>query len=467
MAANSQKATAYAHSHKTEFLSDLKDFLRIPSISTDPDHQADMVRAAEWLKQQLGNLGFENSRIFNTQRHQIVYGEYLRAGPVAPTILVYGHYDVQPVDPLELWATKPFVPIEKGQKLYGRGASDMKGQVIASLKAFESILKTGPLPVNVKFMLEGEEEIGSPNLDAFMKEHKALLVCDIVLNPDAGMIAPDVPTIVYALRGLAYFELRVYGPAHDLHSGIFGGVVHNPAQALCELIAGMHDDHGHVTLPGFYDQVKELSKEERQELSRLPTNEEFFLEKTGVPQIWGDGEFSPGERVGARPTLEINGILSGFTGAGTKTVIPAWAMAKISSRLVPDQIPEEVDLQLRKYLQANAPSTIRWELTTFGGGPACLTERDLPATRALVQALESVWGKRVVYKREGGSIPVVAGVRSILGVSSVLTGFGLPDDNAHAPNEKLDLPTWYRGIDALIQFFFNMEDTPRVNNNAN
>ncbi|MGD0004604.1 MAG: dipeptidase [Anaerolineaceae bacterium] len=467
MAANSQKATEYAHYHKIEFLSDLKDFLNIPSISTDPDHQADMVRAAEWLKQQLASLGFDNLKIFNTKRHPIVYGDYLQAGPVAPTILVYGHYDVQPVDPIELWATNPFDPIEKGQELYGRGASDMKGQVISSLKALESILKTGPLPVNVKFMLEGEEEIGSPNLDAFMKEHKALLACDIVLNPDAGMIAPDVPTIVYALRGLAYFELRVYGPAHDLHSGLFGGVVHNPAQALCELIAGMHDDHGHVTLPGFYDQVKELSEEERQELSLLPTNEEFFLEKTGVPQIWGDGEFSPGERVGSRPTLEINGILSGFTGAGTKTVIPAWAMAKISSRLVPDQTPEDVDLQLRKYLQTNAPSSIRWELTTFGGGPACFTERDLPATRALVQALESVWGKRVVYKREGGSIPVVAGVRSILGVSSVLTGFGLPDDNAHAPNEKLDLPTWYRGIDALIQFFYNMEDTPRVNNNAN
>jgi acetylornithine deacetylase/succinyl-diaminopimelate desuccinylase-like protein len=269
---------------------------------------------------------------------------------------------------------------------------------------------------------------------------------------------------VYALRGLAYFELRVYGPAHDLHSGLFGGVVHNPAQALCELIAGMHDNRGRVTLPGFYDHVKELSEEERQELSHLPTNEKFYQEMTGVPKIWGDEEFSPGERVGARPTLEVHGLLSGFTGPGTKTVIPAWAMAKISSRLVPDQTPEEVDLQLRKYLEAYAPDTIRWELTTFGGGPACFTERDLPATRALVQALETVWGKSVIYKREGGSIPVVASVRSILGASSVLTGFGLPDDNAHAPNEKLDLPTWYRGIDALIQFFFNMEDTLQVTN---
>jgi acetylornithine deacetylase/succinyl-diaminopimelate desuccinylase-like protein len=325
-------------------------------------------------------------------------------------------------------------------------------------------MKTGPLPINVKFIIEGEEEIGSPNLDSFMREHKHLLACDIVLNPDAGMIGPDVPSIVYALRGLAYFELRVYGPAHDLHSGLFGGVVHNPAQALCELIAGMHDANGRVMLPGFYDHVMELSKEERQELSQLPTNEGFFLEKAGIPQIWGEENFTPSERVGARPTLEIHGILSGFTGTGTKTVIPAWAMAKISSRLVPDQTPEEVDLQLRKYLEANAPGTIRWELTTFGGGPPCFTERDLPATRALVQALESIWGKPVVYRREGGSIPVVAGVRTILGVSSVLTGFGLPDDNAHAPNEKLDLNTWYRGIDALIQFFFNMENPSKVNN---
>jgi acetylornithine deacetylase/succinyl-diaminopimelate desuccinylase-like protein len=464
MAANSQNAIGYAHSHTTGFLADLKDFLCIPSISTDPDHQTDMVIAAKWLKHQLLSLGCENVQIFPTQRHPVVYGEVLQAGPQAPTVLVYGHYDVQPVDPVDLWETNPFEPTEKGKSLFGRGASDMKGQVVASLKAVESIIKTGPLPVNVKFMLEGEEEIGSPNLDAFLMEHKELLACDIVLNPDAGMIAQDVPTIVYALRGLAYFELRVYGPTHDLHSGMFGGVVHNPAQALCELIAGMHDYRGRVTIPGFYDNVRLLSQEERLEIARLPTNEQFYLEMTGVPEIWGDEKFSTGERVGARPTIEVNGIISGFTGVGTKTVIPAWAMAKISARLVPDQTPEEVDQLLRKYLEARAPKSIRWELTTFGGGPACFTERDLPATRALVQALETVWEKPVVYKREGGSIPVVASVRSILGAASVLTGFGLPDDNAHAPNEKLDLPTWYRGIDALIHFFYNMKDTLQVEN---
>ena len=463
MAANSQKAIEYAHSHTDRFLSDLKDLLRIPSISTDPSRQSDMFHAAEWLKQQLENLDCENIQIFPTPGHPVVYGDFLKAGPQAPTVLIYGHYDVQPVDPVDLWDSNPFEPTEKGHELVGRGSSDMKGQVVASLKALESILKTGALPVNVKFMFEGEEEIGSPNLDAFMNEHKEMLACDIVLNPDAGMIGEEVPTIVYALRGLAYFELRVYGPAHDLHSGMFGGVVHNPAQALCELIAGMHDYRGRVTIPGFYDNVRLLSQEERLELAKLPTDEKFYQEITGVPEIWGDEKFSAGERVSARPTIEVNGILSGFTGSGTKTVIPAWAMAKISSRLVPDQTPEEVDMLLRKYLESRAPKSIRWELTTFGGGPPCITERDLPATRALAQALETVWGKPVVYKREGGSIPVVASVRTILGAPSVLTGFGLPDDNAHAPNEKLDLPTWYRGIDALIHFFFNMEDTIQVN----
>ena len=464
MAGDSQNAIEYAHSHTTEFLEALKHFCQIPSISTDPDHQDDMVRAAEWLKQQLENLGSENTQIFPTPRHPVVYGEILKAGAQVPTVLIYGHYDVQPVDPVELWDTNPFDPTEKDHMLVSRGSSDMKGQVVASLKALESILQTGPLPVNVKFMFEGEEEIGSPNLDAFMTEHKELLACDIVLNPDAGMIGPDVPTIVYALRGLAYFELRVYGPARDLHSGMFGGIVHNPAQALCELIAGMHDYRGRVTIPGFYDNVVLLKEQERLDLAKLPTDEKFYQEITGVPEVWGDEKFSAVERVGSRPTIEVNGIISGFTGTGTKTVIPAWAMAKISSRLVPDQTPEEVDILLRKYLEGRAPKSIRWELTTFGGGPPSVTERDLPATRALAQALETVWGKPVVYKREGGSIPVVGSVRTILGAPSVLTGFGLPDDNAHAPNEKLDLPTWYRGIDALIHFFYNMEDTSQVNN---
>ena len=332
----------------------------------------------------------------------------------------------------------------------------MKGQIIATLSALEAIKETsGTYPVNLKFLIEGEEEIGSPSLPAFMEANKELLACDAALNPDAGMIAPDVPTIVYALRGLAYFELRVYGPSSDLHSGLYGGVVHNPAQALCELIAGMHDNQGRVTLPGYYDSVRELSAQERQELARLPMDEVYYQGQTGVPQVWGEAGFSPIERVGARPTLEVNGLYSGFIGKGSKTVLPAYAMAKISMRLVPDQDPAEVHQQLRRFLEERAPKTVRWELTAMQGGTASISDLNHPATQALAAALETVWGKRPVYKREGGSVPVVAEMQKLLSVESVLTGFGLPDDNLHAPNEKLHLPTWYKGIDALVHFFYN------------
>jgi acetylornithine deacetylase/succinyl-diaminopimelate desuccinylase-like protein len=314
----------------------------------------------------------------------------------------------------------------------------------------------GPLPVNIKFIIEGEEEIGSPSLTGFLEQHKDLLASDFALNPDAGMIGRDIPTIIYALRGLAYFELRVYGPSYDLHSGIYGGVVHNPAQALCELIAGMHDENGRITLPGFYDSVRPLSQQERGELSRLPMDEDYYRQQTGVSQTYGEAGYSTTERVGGRPTLEINGLLSGFTGKGSKTVIPSHAMAKISMRLVPDQDPAEVQQQLIRYLEQNAPPTIRWEISTMAGGVASMSDPNLPATQALADALEQVWGVRPLYKREGGSVPVVADMQKILGIESVLTGFGLPDDNLHAPNEKLHLPTWYGGIDALINFIYNL-----------
>jgi len=371
-------------------------------------------------------------------------------------MLVYGHYDVQPAEPLELWNTDPFSPAQKGDRLFARGASDMKGQVIATLKAVEAVLATSKMPVNIKFMFEGEEEIGSPSLEEFMENHRNLLACDFVLNPDAGMVSAEIPTIVYALRGLAYFELRVYGPEHDLHSGIFGGVVHNPAQVLCDLISAMHDEHGRITLPGFYDNVRDLSEKERLELARLPIDDKYYQSKTGVSEIWGEEGYTPAERVGARPTLEVNGIFSGFTGKGSKTVIPSWAMAKISTRLVPDQTPDNVAKQLRAFLLSHSPKTVHWELISFHGGPPSISERDLPATQALMNALEKVWGTKPVFKREGGSIPVVASVKRILGVESVLSGFGLPDDNAHGPNEKLELITWKRGIDALTYFLFNI-----------
>ena len=449
-------AIEYAHANSARFLAELIDFGSIPSISTDPTAKADMQRAAEWVAEQLTRLGANNIKIFPTPGHPVVFGEMLNAGSRAPTILVYGHYDVQPVDPIELWQSGPFTPEIRGENIYARGITDMKGQVMASLKAVESVLSAGALPVNLKFMIEGEEEIGSPSLVPFMESHKDLLACDFALNPDTGILDPDIPTITYALRGLAYFELRVFGPDHDLHSGVFGGAVLNPAQALCELIAGMHDAQGRITLPGFYDKVRALEAEERAELARLPMGEDFFLRTTGAPALYGEAGYTPVEHVGARPTLEVNGLLSGFTGEGAKTVLPAWAMAKISTRLVPDQTPEEVHQQLLQYLQANTPSTVSWTLAEMHGGVPSISDRNSIGNQALTRAMESVWGRRPIYKREGGSVPVVTQFQNILGVESVNTGFALPDDNMHSPNEKMHLPTWYRGIDTFIHFFYNL-----------
>ena len=449
-------ALEYAQAHRQQFLDELKELVSIPSVSTDPAAGPDMLRAAGWVAARLRSLGMSKVQILPTAGHPVVFGEYLQAGADRPTVLVYGHYDVQPAEPLELWVSPPFEPQQRGDNLYGRGASDMKGQVVISLKAVESLVRAGELPINLKFLVEGEEEVGSPSLGDFIAAHKDLLACDFALNPDTGMIAAETPTITYGLRGLAYFELRVSGPDHDLHSGIFGGSVHNPAQALCELVAGMHDEQGRITLPGFYDSVRPLSEQERAELARLPVDEKFYLSQTGAPALSGEAGYTPVERVGARPTLEVNGLLSGFTGEGSKTVLPAKAMAKISMRLVPDQDPNQVRKQLERYLEEHAPRTVRWELVQYAGGPASITDLDIPGVRALAAAQEAVWGVRPVFRREGGSVPVVAQMKDLLGVESVLTGFGLPDDNLHAPNEKIHLPTFYRGIDTLIWFFYNL-----------
>jgi len=452
-----QNALDYAHQHNERFLEELKDFLAIPSISTSPEYNADTQRAAEWVAAQLKSLGMENVQIMPTGGHPVVYGEQLRAGKDAPTVLIYGHYDVQPVDPLELWTTDPFKAEVRGENLYARGSSDMKGQVIASLKAVESIVRTSGLPVNLKWLIEGEEEIGSKNLDEFIKKHKDMLTADFCINPDAGMINADSPTITYGLRGLAYFEIRVYGPSRDLHSGLFGGTVHNPAQALAELITGMHDKKGRITLPGFYDKVRKSSKAERADIARLPTTPKHFLQQTGVPALWGEPDYTPEERVSIRPTLEVNGLLSGFTGEGSKTVLPAWAMAKVSCRLVPDQTPELIQKAMAKYMKKHAPNTIRWEIKYISGSGAAITPRDSLGVRALAKGLEQTWGRRPLYKREGGSIGVVVQLQKHVGVESVLTGFGLPEDNAHSPNEKLNLPTWRKGIDAFIHSIYNLK----------
>lgn len=450
-----QAAREYARQHESEFLERLKEFVSIASVSTDPDAKPELLRAAEWVADRLRALGAENVAIRPTGGHPVVVGEWMGA-PGKQTMLVYGHYDVQPADPLELWHSEPFNPEVRGENLYGRGASDMKGQVMAVLSALEALKETGGLPMNVKFLIEGEEEIGSPSLAKFIEQNKELLKADFCLNLDSGMIGAQYPTITYGLRGLAAFELRVTGPKSDLHSGVYGGVVHNPAVALAELLAGMRDSTGRVTLPGFYDDVPALSEAEHAEFARLPLDEAYYLAQTGVPALWGEPEFLPDERASARPTLEVNGLLSGFTGVGFKTVLPAQAMAKISCRLVPHQDPAKIAAGLRQYLEQNAPKTIRWELLEYGGSPAAITDVNQPGVRALEKALETVWGVKPLFKREGGSVPVVTQMQSILGIESVITGFGLPDDNLHAPNEKLHLPTWYKGIQALVEFACNV-----------
>lgn len=449
-------ALEYARQHERDFEKNLQEFVAIPSISTSPEHKPQMQQAAEWVSNRLKGLGMNNVQILPTELHPVVYGEWLGA-PGKPTVLIYGHYDVQPVDPVELWREDPFSGKVDGERMFGRGASDMKGQDAACFNAVESIVKTGSLPVNIKWILEGEEEIGSPSLPKFLEQHRELLKADFCLNPDSGMLGRDEPTLTYGLRGLAYFEIRVQGPASDLHSGLYGGAVHNPAIVLAELIAGMHDKDGRVTLPGFYDRVRELSAEERAELARLPVTDEKVKQQTGAPALYGEKGYSTIERIGARPTLDVNGFLSGFTGEGSKTVLPSKAMAKVSMRLVPDQDPLEVHEQLKAYLEANAPKTISWEVIMFAGGAASISDIKLPGAVALADAFESVWGKRPYFKREGGSVPVVGYMQKILGMESVLTGFGLPDDNLHAPNEKLDLPSWHAGTKALVHFFFNLE----------
>jgi acetylornithine deacetylase/succinyl-diaminopimelate desuccinylase-like protein len=447
-----KKALDFYQSNFAQLYQEFLQLLRIPSVSTAEIHKSDIQNAAAFLVEKLISLGFKNVKAHPTSRHPIIFSEYI-THPDKPTILLYGHYDVQPPDPLDQWETDPFNPQVRDDYLYARGASDMKGQIWATISALESIIKTDDLPVNVKFLIEGEEEIGSPSLDAFLEENKSMLSCDLVLNPDAGMLAPDKPTIIYALRGMAYFELRLYGPASDLHSGMFGGVVGNPANILCDVIAGMHDEKGSVTLPGFYDDVRQLSKEESEELSRLGMDERFFKDITHVPALGGEKDFPPVERVGARPTLDVNGLYAGFIEEGAKTIIPAYAMAKISTRLVPDQDPNTVHESLKKYLKENVPETVRWELELMSAAPAYITESQAPGLDQFKSALKATWGVEPLNKREGGSIPVATSMKDILDVDSIITGFGLPDDQIHSPNERLHLPTHKKGVEALIRFF--------------
>jgi len=456
MSEHRQLALEYVQEHKKQSLEKMKEIISIPSVSTNPERTGDIKKAAEWLKTELAALDMNRVEIYPTPRHPIVYAEDLSAGEDKPTVLIYGHYDVQPEDPVDEWKSDPFTPTEKGENLYGRGATDMKGQIVACFSAIEAIRQTGELPVNIKFLIEGEEEISGSYLETFIKENKDMLACDFFLNPDTGMQAPDLPTITYALRGIAYFELRIQGPKQDLHSGTFGGAVHNPAQVMTDLLSSLHDKKGRVTLKGFYDRVKPLDAAEREEINKLPINEEFYKKQAGVEVLFGEEGYTAEERTGARPTLEINGLYSGFIGEGQKTVLPAYAMAKVSCRLVADQDPVEVYEQFKAYLSENAPDTVTWELTQMSKDFPSLSDRKSKWIEAYVQASEATWGKRPIFKREGGSVPVVVHIQQTLGVDSVNIGFGLPSDNMHGPNEKIHLPTFYKGIEALVHFFFNL-----------
>lgn len=450
-------ALQFAKDNRERFLKELGELVAIPSISADSAYKADIKRAAEWLIAKLKALGFENIKMMETGGHPLVYADLLKAGPNAPTMLIYGHYDVQPADPLELWETKPFEAVKKGDYLIGRGTSDMKGQVIASLAAVEAALKAGSLPVNIKWMIEGEEEIGSSSMADFIQANKDTFACDFALNPDAGMLAPDQPTLTYGLRGLAYFEIHLTGPAMDLHSGFFGGAVRNPGNELARLISGMHDEKNRVTLPGFYDSVLPLDAEERAEFKRIPhTGDEDYAREAGVSGLWGEEGFTAFERATSRPTLEVNGILCGYTGEGPKTVLPAKAMAKISCRLVANQKPKDVEKQLNAYMKAHAHPAIKWEVKMISDADASISKRDSHEMRAMSKAQETVWGSKPIFRREGGSIPVVAYFQDVLKAEAVNTGFGLPTDLIHSPNERMHLPTWEKGIDSLIHFIYNL-----------
>jgi acetylornithine deacetylase/succinyl-diaminopimelate desuccinylase-like protein len=447
---NLSNAITYANDHKLDSLEQLKELLSIPSISTLPEHEEDIKRAAEWIAEQLRSLGFERIEILPTSRHPVVYGEWLKAGSDAPTILFYGHYDVQPVDPLDEWETDPFDAQIRGENIYARGASDMKGQIVAHIQAMRALLETGGMPINIKYMIEGEEEIGSPSLKAFIEAERERLACDLCLNADSGILAEDQPALTVALRGLSYFEVQLQGQHADLHSGTFGGAVDNPGMVLSKILAGMKDNQGRITIPGFYDDVRALTEKERSLMPDLP--DEWWLERAGAKELLSESGYSSTESARARPTLDVNGILCGFTGEGSKTVLPARAMAKFSMRLVPNQTPEKIRESVEAYLQTNMPSTMTYQLIEHSSNPPAMIDPDSPALEAGAEALQEVWGKQVIYDRQGGTVPVVALIQDLLGIDSLMLGFGLPSDNIHGPNEKQHLPTFNRGIETFIHF---------------
>jgi len=448
-----EKIIEYIKSNESRYLDELKVLLAIPSISTLDANKPDIERCAAHLADHLKNIGMSQTKIFPTAGHPIVYSEWLGV-PGRPTILIYGHYDVQPVDPLDLWTSPPFKGTVRGGNLYARGASDDKGQVFIHLKSIESFMKNGgSLPVNIKMIIEGEEEIGSEHLEIFVNDNKKLLSADLVLISDTSMFAKGIPSVCYGLRGLSYMQINLVGPGKDLHSGSFGGSVHNPIQALSEMIAQLHDKNGRVTIPHFYDSVRPISKKERDSYRKLPWNDKKYAAELGVKALYGEKGYSTIERLWARPTLECNGIWGGFTGEGAKTVLPSRASAKLSMRLVPDQKADRIAKLFERHMRKIAPKTVTITLQNLHGGEPAITPIDSPGVRAAVAALEKGFGKKPLYQRDGGSIPIVVQFKQLLGLDSVLLGFGLPDENSHAPNEFLNMENFYGGIRTSAHFY--------------
>lgn len=447
----------YIKQNEQRFLDELFDLLRIPSISADSAFKGDVQRAAEFVSDRMKEAGADNVQIFPTAGHPIVYGEKI-IDPALPTILTYGHYDVQPSSPDNLWDTPPFEPTVRDGKIYARGSADDKGQFYMHLKSFEYMMKTNSLPCNVKFMIEGEEEVGSANLATFIKEKKEMLKANVVLISDTSMVANDTPSIDVGLRGLSYVEVEVTGPNRDLHSGVYGGGVANPINVLSKMIASMHDENGHITIDGFYDNVLEVSAADRAELAKIPFDLDEYKKDLGVDEVDGEKGFNTIERTGIRPTLDVNGIWGGYIGEGSKTVLPSKAFAKISMRLVPNQTSEEITEKFTKHFEKIAPATVKVKVHPHHGGEPVLTPTDSIPFLAASKAMETTFGKKPIPTRGGGSIPIVALFEEVLGLKSVLMGFGLDSDALHSPNEHYGIFNYLKGIETIPYFFQNFAE---------
>lgn len=442
----------YINKNQDRFLAELFDLLRIPSVSADSKHTGDVRKAAEYLLEKLKLAGVDKVELCETPGHPIVYGEKI-INPSLPTVLVYGHYDVQPPDPLDLWTSPPFEPVVKDGNIYARGACDDKGQVYMHVKAFEAMTKLNLISCNIKFMIEGEEEVGSEHLATFVKENKARLKADVILISDTSIISLDQPSITVGLRGLSYMEVEVTGPNRDLHSGVYGGAVANPINTLSKMIASLHDDKGRVTIPGFYDKVATLSTADREAMNKAPFSLEKYKTDLSIDDVKGEEGYTTIERTGIRPTLDVNGIWGGYTGEGAKTVLPSKAYAKISMRLVPDQDNAEITEMFTKHFKSIAPQSVKVKVTALHGGQAAVTPTDSKAFKAASAAFEEVWGKRPIPTRDGGSIPIVALFKKELGLDTVLMGFGLDSDAIHSPNEHYGIKNFMLGIETITSFY--------------